>query len=366
MPSVGGMAEGAGLELLGWSVVTPRGIGRAWYQNDIVVHGSDDGQSTPQDSAGPTQVATGRVKEFLGRRGGSSLNRSAVLLIRAIQGALEEIDAAASGDGDSTGLVVGTTAGSVESISEFYRDTIVNERPYFVDPLRFPNTVMNSAAGEAAIWFGYRGPNATLAGGPLAAIQAIQHAMRLTRRERARTVVVGGAEECSVFDRALGSARATPAGGVAIEGSAAFVTRAAPECAKDAPKPQGRVLAVRTATALGDDARSLASALDDVIRLAVDDVGLGMEDVWLVASGCDGTGADHAEAAGLSALLNSGRPRHLMPKRAIGDVRSVSGFMQIAAVLAAYEAFHERRSRAAMVTSVDPNGVVGALVMRGE
>ncbi len=353
-------ADVVGLELLGWSVVTPRGIGRGWLQDMIDIDDPNHEKSLPADSADMAQVDIGRVRDFLGRRGGSYLNRSAVLLIRAVQGALDDLDPAGRDD-DRTGMVVGTTAGSIESISEFYRETIVNERPYLVDPLRFPNTVMNSAAGEAAIWFGYTGPNTTLAGGPLAGIQAIEHAMRLTRRGRADTVVVGGADECSVFDRALGSAWTGSTGASATEGAAAFVTRAV---AGSASAPGGRVLAARTATAAGADPDSLASALDEVVRCVAADAGIGTDDIWLVVSGCDDTGG--AEAAGLSGLLTSARPRHLMPRRVVGDVRSVSGFLQVAAALVAYGACRESRSRPTMITSVDPNGAVGALVMRGE
>ncbi|MEE3922501.1 hypothetical protein V2I01_41795 [Micromonospora sp. BRA006-A] len=69
---------------------------------------------------------------------------------------------------DRIGIVTGTTAGSVKSSVDYAAETFTQQPPYLVNPALFPNTVMNCAAGQSAIWYKLHGPNATVAGGPLA------------------------------------------------------------------------------------------------------------------------------------------------------------------------------------------------------
>ncbi|MEK8171048.1 beta-ketoacyl synthase N-terminal-like domain-containing protein [Streptomyces sp. M19] len=78
-----------------------------------------------------------------------------------------------------------------------HRDSLVGDRPFYVDPARFPNTVLNSAAGRSAIWHRLKGPNATVAGGHATGLLALRYAMRLQRAGRATTVVCGAVEEFS-------------------------------------------------------------------------------------------------------------------------------------------------------------------------
>src|SRR5207248_2320963 len=59
------------------------------------------------------------------------------------------------------GVVLGTTVGSLRSMSDYTRETLIEERPYLVSPALFPNTVMNCAAGQSAIRHGLAGINAT-------------------------------------------------------------------------------------------------------------------------------------------------------------------------------------------------------------
>ena len=114
-------------------------------------------------------------------------------------------DAADGPLGDRVGLVLGTMFGSVRTIAEFDRRALT-AGPSYVSPLDFANSVINAAAGHAAIWLGLRGTNATLAGGASAGAQAIGYAADQLRDGRADVLLAGGAEELS-FEALLGMTR---------------------------------------------------------------------------------------------------------------------------------------------------------------
>src|SRR5699024_7600310 len=88
------------------------------------------------------------------------------------------------GIGEDAGLVLGTHTGSAQSIMDFTRESLVSAKPFYVDPSLFPNTVMNCAAGQSAIWHQLKGPNTTIAGGRGTGLLALQYALRLQRAGR--------------------------------------------------------------------------------------------------------------------------------------------------------------------------------------
>ena len=121
----------------------------------------------------------------LGRKGIRTLDRATLLAIAtiarlgpAVVDPAQRDEPGPSGVPAVTGLVMGTGAGSVQSTMDFTRDALTGDRPYLVDPARFPNTVMNFAAGQCAIWYGLRGPNATVTTGRATGIAALRYAAR--------------------------------------------------------------------------------------------------------------------------------------------------------------------------------------------
>jgi 3-oxoacyl-[acyl-carrier-protein] synthase II len=92
------------------------------------------------------------------------------------------------------GLVLGTMFGSMHTISEFDRSCLV-EGPACVSPMNFANTVINSAAGQTAIWHNLRGMNSTTATGATSGLVAIGYAADLIQCGRQTTLLAGGADE---------------------------------------------------------------------------------------------------------------------------------------------------------------------------
>jgi 3-oxoacyl-[acyl-carrier-protein] synthase II len=96
-----------------------------------------------------------------------------------------------------TGVVLGTTLGSVYSISEFDK-TALREGPRAVNPALFPNTVINSPASQISIRFVIKGFNTTIATGFTASLDALRYAYDFIQFNRADAVVVGGVEELCI------------------------------------------------------------------------------------------------------------------------------------------------------------------------
>ncbi|MGI5458720.1 beta-ketoacyl synthase N-terminal-like domain-containing protein [Streptomyces sp. CA-249302] len=433
-----------------WSAVSAFGVGRepftAGVRGGRPVVTDLDRERWPAPVGRACLVPGGDPRELLGRKGTRSMDRVTGLAVAAVGRLLDD----GSGERipgleEDTGLVLGTSNGSVSSIMTFTRDSLTEERPYLVDPTRFPNTVMNCAAGQSAIRHGLRGPNVTIAGGRASALLALNHARRLQHCGHARSVVCGAAEEFSPerawldwharTEQEPTEAAGTPgvgeaartgqppfAGGplrtdegaqAAFKGGPSRVgegvntaptggpksgaepplagepTRAAeaplaggPTRAAEAPLTgegcavllletevgsSGRpALAEVTAVeiALPADEKDAGPVLADCVRRALHRSGLTPADLWALApAGTPGPyGAQ--EHTALAEVLGGHDPLRLSCTDLLGDAGAASAAFQIAALLATAEGDPTAHGRAALVTTADPDGVVGCAVLR--
>lgn len=152
-----------------WSAASAFGVGRETFSAGVRSKRQAVTTLDPERWAAPTDraclVPGGEPRELLGRKGTRSMDRVTGLAVAAVGRLLDDGHGARiPGLDEDTGLVLGTSNGSVGSIMSFTRDSLTEDRPYLVDPARFPNTVMNCAAGQSAIRHGLRGPNVTIAG----------------------------------------------------------------------------------------------------------------------------------------------------------------------------------------------------------
>jgi 3-oxoacyl-[acyl-carrier-protein] synthase II len=219
---------------------------------------------------------------------------------------------------------LGTTFGSVHTISRFDRRGL-EAGPAYVKPLDFANSVINAAAGQAAIWHDLRGVNATVAGGPVAGAEAIAYAADLIRAGRAQTLLAGGAEELC-FESFLGFQRAglvagadgTPAralpfaarrnGCVIAEGAALLLLEDAQEAERRGATVLAEILGAGAAfdPSRGADGRSAGRALSRAVRAALAEAELEPVDLDCVLASASGHPArDRAEAGGLDCALGA-------------------------------------------------------------
>ena len=361
---------GPGLAVLGWSAVTAAGIG-ADAVRDRIAHARAGGRVLA--AAGPRfadydqplpprpghALAPFDVRAELGRKGTSSYDRTTALAVVCGRDALAsagfaDLDAAAR---TRVGVSLGTTVGSFRSTSDFSRETLVQEKPYLVNPMLFPNTVMNGAAGQLAIRFGLRGVNATVAGGALGFLNAARYAANVIERGYADVVLTGAVEEFSAH-RAWAQERTDRGGPGAGAGEAAgFFVLAGPVAPATATAGDGpRLRAVATGYGPGGGERA-AEALAGCVRRALDRAGTAAADVDVVATG-ESHHADRGEYGPVCGVLGH-EPERLLVAPLFGRCDAAAGAVAMAALLAG--AGDGRRT--ALLTARGPDGAVGAAVV---
>jgi 3-oxoacyl-[acyl-carrier-protein] synthase II len=290
------------------------------------------------------------VREHLGRKGTSFYDRATALAVVAVGAALG--DAGIDIDDDNrarVGVALGTTVGSFKSTSDYSMETLVQPKPYLVNPVLFPNTVMNCAAGQAAIRYGLRGVNATVTGGPMAFLNALRYAQNAIGQGFADTMLVGAVEEFTPH-RAWMSAISTP-GSVAGEGTAVFVVTGS--SAEPLTEPLAEVLAV--ATGFGPQGRAEAAVAGCVRRALLKAGVAGSEIATVIAD----SAVDDA-AIGVAA-----RAERLRPTMLFGDCGAATPALALAGVLELHRAEPARHGRVSLFVCRSGEGAVGAAVVRG-
>jgi len=189
--------------ITGIGVLSPIGIGKDAYWDSLQKGISGFKPITLFDTSDLKVRTAGEITDFnpkdiLGKKGLIDLDRATTLLLSAAKFALEDSKIDTSNINlPITGISVGTTFGSINSLSEFDRQSL-EEGPHFVNPSRFPNTVINSPASRAAIRYGVKGPNATVSTGYCAALDAIDYAISSINFNRAERMIVGSVEEMCI------------------------------------------------------------------------------------------------------------------------------------------------------------------------
>ncbi len=369
--------------ITGWSVISSIGIGRKEF-----IEGRAQGRSGLRPITGAPVRRAGVVPDFtvqgfLGKKNTRSMDRLTGLAVATAGKVLDDAGLGSGGSGigaDAVGVVLGTTTGSVASISDFTRETVVQSKPFYVNPALFPNTVMNCAAGQTAIRFGLVGPNTTISGGYLSGLLALRYAARIMRAGYSTTMLAGSAEEYCVHrawgDRHLRS-RVQRAMRPLGEGCAMFVLKAPTAAAV----PESDALAELVGFQFGvhhsgldasagdradpePDQDAVARVLARCLRRLLAGAGVAPADVWAVSLGADPVTAA-AERAAVDEVLGAAGPEHLIEvAAAVGDTYSAGGALQLAALLATAELVGGPRTRPCLITSVAADGGVGAALVR--
>lgn len=291
-------------------------------------------------------------RDYLGERNLRPVDRTSRLLLVAAQQALD-----ASGwtpgmraDKDA-GLVLGTTFCSVRTIAEFDRRGL-QLGPSYASPLDFANSVINAAAGQAAIWHGLRGVNSTICAGEASGLAAIGCAVDLIRSGRSGALLAGGVEELC-FESFVGYLRAgrlCGANGTAFpvpfdarrngfalaEGAALLMLEDAEAAAARGASVLAEVLGHGSAFDVTGTEEGAALALTRAVRLALADAEVGAEEIGALICSANGSVAgDRAEAHGVAAALGD-RAAELpvtAVKSMLGEALGASGGFQAVAAL---------------------------------
>lgn len=273
------------------------------------------------------------VRACLGRKGTSFLDRATALAVVACGQAIEHSGLVLDEHARTrTGIALGTTVGSLRSSSEYSRETLVADRPYLVNPVFFPNTVMNCAAGQAAIRYGLQGVNSTVAAGRLGFLGALRYAANALRRGYADVMLTGAVEEFTP-QRAWWH-RHSGAPGLPGEAAAVFVLEHESTAVAAGRAPLAEVLAMASGYHPGGDPDGLSGRVAACMAGVLAEAALDPGQLDAVAVAEDGPDnrriGDEAVAA-----VAGGRPvRRVGVRDRLGDCGAAAGALQFAAILA--------------------------------
>lgn len=300
-------------------------------------------------------------RDYLGERNLRPIDRTSRLLLVAAGQALKAAgypaeDAAAMAQ-QELGLVLGTTFCSVRTIAEFDRRGL-QLGPSYASPFDFANSVINAAAGQAAIWFGLRGSNSTVSAGEASGLAAIAYAADQIRGGRASALLAGGAEELC-FESFVGHFRAgrlcgshfgRKDGGEEVpipfhprrngfalaEGAALLLLEDAGSAASRGAAVLAEVLGHGSAFSPRRTREDAAGAVARAVRLALEDAGVGPGEVDCLSVSANGSvEGDLWEALGVAEALGP-RAADLSVtaiKSMLGEALGASGGLQAVALL---------------------------------
>lgn len=394
------------LAVTGVGVISPLGFGLAALREAF----SDPERARERAFAGePTVLTREKFPEahaaevwgfdpnaLLGDKGHRNFDRLTKYLIVAAKQALE--DAGIKKDGafvstlrpEQVGVCSSTAYGSLDSITELNLVAEL-EDPRYINPARFPNTVINAAAGYVSIWEDLRAPNATIVDGNCGSLDAVLSCETHLMHRRADAFLVGGGdvvtEPLYLALRRLGaiaggSARWAPGAkdsqGLHLGEGAAYlmVERLADAEARgarvrallagygtafDPPRREGRLL------------HASSAAVARAVRGALSDASIEPGEVDLVCSSASGLRPfDSAELAGLSEAFGP-EVAVAAPKAIWGESFAGAGALGMASAVAWTEGAAPAplvrgeapsKVRTAVVTAVGYYGNVSAVVVR--
>ncbi|MBN6039707.1 beta-ketoacyl synthase N-terminal-like domain-containing protein [Amycolatopsis sp. 195334CR] len=324
-----------------WSAVSPFGAGKEAFADGVRSGRQTSaplGDEWAVPDPGACLVPDYDPQELVGGKVGRSTDRATVFALATV-GRL-----AGTGPGDRTGLVLGTTAGSLRSTMTITRDSFLSRRPHQVDTKVLPAAVMNYAAGQCAIRYGLTGPNTTLAGGPGAGLFALAYAHRLLGAGRADRVLAGAVEEYSA-ERAW--ANHHNGGGVLGEGGVFFAVESDVDGLAE-------VLAVHSRVVLDDEPEALRATASALLARAE----VTPEQIW-AAVPATGSGAERAVTAAMFGEHKLGR---VPGTGALGDTGAAGAAFAVASALCA----PGPAGRLVLVLSGDPAGSVAGILLRVE
>ena len=284
-------------------------------------------------------------QKWLGNKGNRALDRSARLLCVAAHMALEGagLTTREGTEGDpNIGLICATMFGGLHSIVSFDWSGLV-DGPSYVNPMEFPNTVINSPAGQAAIKHRLRGVNSTICAGLASGLYALHYAAEFLRLGRAQILLAGGVEELCEESflgfRKMGAAspsgQAHPFapgrdGAVVGEGSALWVLATEETAQVRGLHPWLEICGFGSAhdAAGSGDFQPSGQGATAAMEQALESAGIGPAQVSAIIAGA--SGSRPGDAMERRALQNvfQGRLKDIpicAPKAAIGETLGASG-----------------------------------------
>lgn len=180
----------------GLGVVSPLGSLPAFWER---LCAGETGIAPVADAAGAPRMearardwnARDHVRPTLLRR----MDRCSQMIVTACRMALADAQLELAGaEAEAAGVVVGTAFGNLSESEDFLRGLFA-KGPGLVNPLTFPNLVLNAPSGYVAIDLGIRGPNLTAVRGEASGEAALALAYDTLVTGQADVLLAGGGDE---------------------------------------------------------------------------------------------------------------------------------------------------------------------------
>ena len=336
------------------------------------------------------------AKRYLGDKGLRNFDRLTKLLIVSGKLALEDAGLKRSGahilSPERIGLCSATAYGSLEAITEAVQVTEL-EDPRFLNPNRFPNTVINAAAGYVSIWEDLRAPNVTVVDGNCGALDAVMNGATHLLHGRADVFLVGGGEALSealytafrklgVLADGIGTGTHFAPGhpqsqGMLLgEGAAYLCLETERFAAQRNARTRAVVIGYGNAFEPPESEALLvhvsARATERAIEMALRDADLRASEIELVASAQSGIARfDSAEHAGIARVFGPDVPI-VTPKAIFGETFGAGGALAMACAIAWFQGTPappllqgrlETAPRTILLTAVGYYGNASALIL---
>lgn len=374
----------ASIVVTGCGIVSAIGIGNAAFS--AALQSETSGIRARENGSGAwVPIADFEAGDYVEKKGLRALDRSARLLAVAAKLALDGAawteppgSAGPKSGAEPLGLVAGTMFGGLGSIAGFDW-TILADGPQYVNPMHFPNTVISSPTGQAAIKHNLRGINSTICAGLASGLHALDYASRMLTLNRAPALLAGGVEEicdesAQGFER-LGmlspSGRPKPFaddrdGGVQGEGSTLFMLETTERAAARGARPLARLAGFASAHAKAGEPQldHQARAASTAMRTALEAAGVSASAIGLIVASASGSkSGDAAEQQALESVFARplGDLQILTPKKFLGETLGAGGaFAAAAAILAVSRPGGPAH---ALVNAIDCSGECASLVV---
>ncbi|MDX2262448.1 MAG: beta-ketoacyl synthase N-terminal-like domain-containing protein [Gemmatimonadales bacterium] len=333
---------------------------------------------------------------LLGDKGHRNFDKLTKYLIVAARQALESAGLKRGGQfvsslgPDQIGICSSTAYGSLDSITELNLVAEL-EDPRYINPARFPNTVINAAAGYVSIWEDLRAPNVTIVDGNCGALDAVLTCETHLAHRRADAFLVGGGDVLSeplyVALQKLGAlaknddewapGQAESAGLHLGEGAAYLCVERLRGAEARGATLRALVAGYGTAFESPTEGAFLLNAspvaVARAIRLALDDAGIAPSSVDAVCASCSGLSKwDVAELYAIEQVLGPDIAV-AAPKAMWGESFAGAGALGMAAAVSWIEGITpapllsgrpSERTDVVVVTTVGYYGNVSAVVLK--
>ena len=353
--------------ITGIGVLASNKIGREEFWKALQEGVSGIKPVTLFDTGNLRSKMAGEIKDFnpetiLGPKGLRNMDRATKLALTASKLAFDDAgieNPISEEQTDEFGVSLGSTMGSVWSISEFDKEAL-RDGPRSVNPALFPNTVINSPASQISIRFNIQGFNSTVSTSFCASPDAIYYAINMISLYDYKVVLAGGVEElCEQTYKGfykIGHLAGSRTGkdeldcpfdkrrnGILFgEGASIFVLEELKSAKSRGAKIYAELLGY--GTSFDPDSRNIysprAKGASRAIRACLEDAKINMSEVGYVSASANSTlDCDAMEAVALKEVF--GVKMKKIPtssiKSMVGETFSASGAMNLASAISVLE-----------------------------